>query len=506
MVRRLLILFVFTFAGLFVRNVNARGYELKIRIKNLANKEVILGHRFSDQLFPNDTIKLDDSGFGIVTGKKKYPEGIYFIMTPSRAIFDFFMTKNQQFLIENDTLNLFTNLKFEKSPENTAAHEYRRFMLERQMESAYLLEKKKNTTDSAELRTIDARFVEIAAEFKTKTREVITGQKRNFVGVYIKAMQEIDVPEPPRDKSGKILDSLFQYRYYRSHFFDQMKLSDARFLRTPLYEEKIKKYIEKVIPQAPDTINRECDKLLAGAERNKETFRYLLVTLFNHYATSKIMGFDAVYAHIAENWYIPKATFGDTAFIRITRENLEKIKPVLIGKPAPPLRLLSVPKEHFEQSKTDTAALNNPHAGKFIELHQIDARFTLLAFWESDCGQCRKTIPELYAVYQKLKDKGVEVMSIHMIGGVEGKQKWTSFINQYKTYDWINAWNPYDFSYKTAYDIRSSSTIFVLDKDKKIIAKKLEPKQIEEFINGFIRLEEKAAALTPNSKPLNQQQ
>jgi thiol-disulfide isomerase/thioredoxin len=418
-------------------------------------------------------------------------------MTPSRTMFEFFMTNDQKFLIENDTINLFVNLKFEKSPENSAAHEYQRFMVEKQIESAALQQKRKTLTDSTELHKADSRLYEITTEFKAKTDELIAGQKRNFVGQFIRAMQEIVVPEPPKDASGKILDSLFQYRYYRAHFFEHMKLNDARFLRTPLYEEKVKKYIEKVIPQIPDSVIGECDKLLTAAGKNPETFRYLLVTLFNHYASSTIMGFDAVYVHLAEDWYIPKATFSDTAFIRITRENVEKIKPVLLGKPAPPLRMLWVPKEHFIQAETDTVALNNPHVGSFIDLQQIDAKFTILAFWEVDCGICRKTIPELYAVYQKLKSKGVKAMAIHMMGGVEGKKKWTSFINEHEIYDWINVWNPYDFSYKKAYDIRSSSTIFVLDKDKKIIAKRLEPKQIEEFVNELISREEKSR-LTKN--------
>ena len=89
-----------------------------------------MGHHFADQLYPDDTLKLDNSGYGLISGKTKFPEGIYFFLTPSRSMFDFFMTENQQFSIENDTLNLFDNLKFKDSPENTAVLEYRRFMIE----------------------------------------------------------------------------------------------------------------------------------------------------------------------------------------------------------------------------------------------------------------------------------------------------------------------------------------------------------------------------------------
>jgi len=498
MIRHLFLLFVFVSASFSVQEAKAEGYELQVRIKNLANKELILGHHFADKLYPDDTLKLDNAGYGVLKGNDKYPEGIYFFMTPSHAIFDFFMTSNQRFYAETDTLNLFEKLKFENSPENTAAIEYRRFMLQKQKEAEELHEKKKKLTDEAEIKKIDTQLQKIADEYKIKTNQLISKQKDNFVGHFIKAMQDIVIPEPPKDAYGKVLDSLFQYRYFRTHFFDNIDLKDARFLRTPVYEEKIKMYIEKVIPQIPDTINYECDKLLTIAESDKDIFRYMLVTLFNYYASSSIMGFDAVYAHLAEKWYIPKAIFGDTAFIAKTKENIVRLKPLLLGKTAPDLRMLWLPEEHFLHAKTDTVAKNNPHSGSFINLHQINAKYTILAFWESDCSHCKKSLPELYEIYQRLKQKGVEVMAVHMLGGVEGKKKWIDFINEHEMYDWYNVWNPYDFAYKKVYDIRSTPVLFVLDKDKKFIAKKLEPKQIEDFVNNLIKLEEKNAALKPN--------
>jgi thiol-disulfide isomerase/thioredoxin len=488
MIRYLFLIVVFS---LYIQKAEAQGYELKVRIKNLANKEIILGHHFADKLYPDDTLKLDNSGHGILKGKTRFPEGIYFFMTPSRSMFDFFMTENQRFSMETDTLNLFGKLKFENSHENTAALEYRRFMVAKQKESTDLQGKKKKLTDSIDIKKADTRIDLIAKEYKAKTDKLIADQKDNFVGKFIKATVEITIPEPPKDSKGKVLDSLFQYNYYRSHFFDNIDLSDSRLLRTPIYDEKIKKYIEKVIPQLPDTINRECDKLLGIAENDKEIFRYMLITLFNHYATSPIMGFDAVYVHLAEDWYIPKATFGDTTFMRKTKENITRLKPLLLGKPAPNLRMLWIPTEHFIQAKTDTVAQNNPHFGSFTDIYRINAKYTILAFWESDCGHCKKIIPELYEVYQMLKPKGVEVMAIHMLGGIEGKKKWIKFVNEHELYDWLNVWNPYDFTYKKTYDISTTPAIFILDKDKKIIGKKLEPKQIEEYLNELIRKEEK---------------
>ena len=57
------------------------------------------------------------------------------------------------------------------------------------------------------------------------------------------------------------------------------------------------------------------DYLLEGSKKNDELYRYMLITLFNHFAESKFMGMDVVYFHIAENYYIPDATWSSPEFI-----------------------------------------------------------------------------------------------------------------------------------------------------------------------------------------------
>lgn len=476
MFRNIICAFIVVICLIDVRTANADGYELKVRIKSLANKEIILGHRFADKLYPDDTLKLDNNGAGILKGDKKYPEGIYFFLTPSKKMVDFFLTDNQKFSMETDTLDLFDKMKFENSPENTAAIEYRRFITKKQQELNEMKEKKVNT---AELEK------QLFNDIKSRNQKLIDDQKDNFVGVFFKGVQEMNIPDPPKDANGKIVDSLFQAKYFRVHYFDNFDLKDARLLHTPVYTEKVKTYIERVIPQIPDTVNKEIDKLLTAAEGNQETFRYMLITLFNYAATSQIMGFDAVYAHVAEKWYLPKASFEDTAFIRKTRQTVEKLKPLLIGKTAPDIEMKWVPSDHFNVAATDTVARNNPHIGNMIKLSQVDSKYTILAFWESDCHHCQKAIPELYDVYKKIKNKGVKVLAFHMLAGIPGKKKWVTFINDHGLYDWMNVWNPYDFSFKKIYDIAVTPAIFVLDKDKKIIAKRIDPSQIEDFLVNY---------------------
>ena len=69
---------------------------------------------------------------------------------------------------------------------------------------------------------------------------------------------------------------------------------------------------------------------------------------------------------------------------------------------------------------------------------------------------------------------------------VKEYDEWIQFIEENAIDDWINAYDPYGWSkFRDKYDIYSTPTIYILDKDKKIIAKRLDVEKIQEFIEGY---------------------
>ena len=87
--------------------------------------------------------------------------------------------------------------------------------------------------------------------------------------------------------------------------------------------------------------------------------------------------------------------------------------------------------------------------------------------------------------------KGVEVISCHVINSIEGKEKWVDFINEHQMYDWINCWSPYSNEFRRLYNLQSYPQLFILDRDKKIVAKRVTPEQAESIINNLIKIETK---------------
>ena len=172
---------------------------------------------------------------------------------------------------------------------------------------------------------------------------------------------------------------------------------------------------------------------------------------------------EVVYFHIAENYYIPDATWSSPDFISKLKDNLEKSKPTLIGQKAPNLVMRRIPPEHFQMAAQDTAIKRDPHIGEDFFIHDVDARFTILYFWEADCGHCKTITPALHEVYARLKEKDVEVIAVHAINSIEGKEKWVDFINNYGMHDWINCWSPYSNEFRILYNLLAYPQIMILD-------------------------------------------
>ncbi len=123
--------------------------------------------------------------------------------------------------------------------------------------------------------------------------------------------------------------------------------------------------------------------------------------------------------------------------------------------------------------------------GKLIPLYSVDAEYLMLVFWDPDCGHCKKEMPKIKEVYDKYKDKGLKVYAV--CTEVE-EEKWKKYLNEHQ-FDWINV---ADFELKSPfrdlYDISSTPQVFLLDKDKKIVAKKLNHEQLDKVLERMTKV------------------
>ena len=120
----------------------------------------------------------------------------------------------------------------------------------------------------------------------------------------IRASQAIKIPDPPVRPDGTV-DSTFQLKWYREHFFDNFDLANEALLRMPqpVYTQKIHEYLDKLFAPNADTLVKAVDKIIAMAKPNSETYKYATWTSLLKYQQPEIMGLDAVYVRIYDKYF-----------------------------------------------------------------------------------------------------------------------------------------------------------------------------------------------------------
>jgi thiol-disulfide isomerase/thioredoxin len=479
---------VFSLFLLVSFNSYGQGYRIEIDISGLSGDTVILGEYFTSRMIPKDTLVLDQKGSGVFMGAESFQGGLYLVYINPEKYFDFLLGDNQMLTIRADISDLPGSITFEGSEDNMVFQEYKNFLQVKRSEltsQQSLLAEAVSMQDSSNIRENQKR---INKEMETYMNELEKEHSSLFVSEFVGATRE---PFPPEEllTGNRRQDDSIRFFYYKNHYFDRFDPFNIRLLHTPIYEGKITNYISRAVAQHPDSLVIAVDFLLEGAKTDNEMYRYMLITLFNRFAESKFMGMDVVYFHIAENYYIPDATWSSPEFITKLKENLDKNKPTLIGQKAPNLIMRKVPPEHFQMAEQDTLIKRDPHIGEDFFTNDVEASYTILYFWEGDCGHCKTATPALYEAYSRLKDKGVEVLSVHVINTIEGKEIWVDFVNEHQLYDWVNCWSPYNNDFRILFNLQSYPQLFILDKDKKIVAKRVTPEQAEQIINNLIAIE-----------------
>jgi peroxiredoxin len=449
---------VFTGAGVY-----AQGYSIKTEITGQQDTVAYLGHHFATQRYVDDTARVVN-GVATFAGTTELTEGIYFYYSPS--VYFEFLIGDQQFSISGTAPDVVATASIKGSPVNIGFYEMQRFTKTGRIKAEKLQASIDSTATAADKEAVATELLKIEQEVKDFQVELQKQYPGTILDRLIRVMQTPDVPEPPPGA-----DSLtFKYNYYKSHFWDGIDIADPGLLRSPLLHNKIMDYLDNVVLQQADTTIIAVDELLATSKKNDEAFRYLLITLTNKYESSPIMGFDKVFVHLVDQYYLTnQAPWTDAETIKKLEERAATIRPNFIGNPAPSFTL------------QDTLGTDYP-------LYDIKARFTVLYFYDPDCGHCKKSTPILYAAYPDLKSKDVEVLAICT---TTDARRWHEFIIE-NDLGWINL---ADLSSKTHfkyyYDVRSTPTVYILDKNKKILLKKVATEDVPMIIDQLISREGK---------------
>lgn len=117
--------------------------------------------------------------------------------------------------------------------------------------------------------------------------------------------------------------------------------------------------------------------------------------------------------------------------------------------------------------------------GKTLSLNDIKGKVTIIDFWASWCGPCRRENPNVVKMYQKYHSKGLEIIGVSL--DRNGQQdRWQKAIADDKL-AWHHVSNLQFWQDPIArlYNVSSIPATFILDESGKIIAKNLRGQDLE---------------------------
>ena len=424
--RRILLIFLLTFAPIVMMSQ----VNIRVEIENHDDSlYYLLKYKSDKSLVAIDTSTVEKDKT-IFKQNANYPEGIYVLAdSKQNPIFEILLGKDQKFsitvgdLMRNDTYII-------KGSKETSAYFYiynktnynRLYIKALESEIEYFPDNAKK------IDSIKLNHNEYLESIRIKDRN-------SFLRTYIGYNKEIIVPQEYKNKSEQ---------YIIDHYFDDMSLSDVRILNTRLLKNKLDDYFNNYMSkQSTDVVLQKIDYLIG---RTTAGYRDIPQDLVNHevrdyilwYLYSQYFDNDIIYTHLSDVYFSKLEINNLTENIRseiVKRADI--LRKITIGRIAPTFTYID-------------------DEGKQIDLSEIDSKNTVLFFYKPDCQKC-------------IREKRI-------LGLIKNRQENLTIL-----YINISEENYHNVSQDVAvkYDIKTTPTIYILDKDKRIIAKNIKAEEIE---------------------------
>lgn len=461
--------FTLLICTLSVNQIFAQGYQVTLQSPGYKSGITYLAYHNGKNLNVADSAAFNNKGVAVFKGPAKLPGGIYAIVFPGKNLsVDFFIDKEQLISIVADTTDL-PNTVVTGSRENILFQQYQKFVavkgkLLQQERQSYVTAKTK--ADSA---LHEANYNRYNKELNDYRDNISKTQPKSMMAALLNAMKE---PPYPTKVPVTHQDSVDNYNFYKSHYWDGITFMDERIIRTPFFLPKLERYYREVMPQASDSIIKDIDYKLLLARTAPEMYKYLLNWFTDEYINPKYMGQDAVFVHLFDKYHSKglSSWLNEKQMEVITRRAYMQMSN-LIGEKAANLEML------------DTA-------GKPTALYDQEAPYTVVIFWDPTCGHCKEELPKIDSIYRASWQ--ASKVKIYAVLTEDQKPEWIKYINEHHIGDWTNVYQTKEMAdavtasqkpgFRQLYDVTSTPTLYLLDKDKRIIGKKLTWKQLNELL------------------------
>lgn len=472
------------------------GYEIKVKLKNYKDNLAYLAYYQFDKTFIKDTCANIKNGEIVFKGKEKLNAGIYAVVSNQKTVlFNFFVDHETQNLeLKSDSANDFAeDLVALNSARQTDFLNYIKYIGKQNLAFIEFEKKSVLKTKADTLALLDKR-TSIEKDIADYEAKFITRNKGTFIGSVI----NLKIEKLLKDGSGSAinLSDSTAFLYYKTHYWDGVDFTDDATMRNPFFYHKLNKYFEQVVPIDPDSVCVAVDKILAQTRQESLLYKTLLSHFTYTYETSPIMGFDKVFVYLVDNYFKTgraSTLYNDEVVLQNIINRADKLSPLLLGSVAPDLNMIR-PQDYLKMREFGIEAATNsddltklyykylPEITKlYVKLSEVEADYTILVFWDVDCGHCQDEISVLLKVYDEMIKQKIDV-KVYSVYTQYDAEKYLKYITDHQL-SWINVYDGARINNTIQkYDVFSTPVIYVLDKNKIIKAKRIEAGKIIQII------------------------
>lgn len=457
-----LFFFIFFAQKLIAQNTAA---EIRVQLNGYSDKIGLcrLIGLFGDQNYVADTASISSTGKLIFERAEGYKSGMYFILLPNQISLQIlFLKEEPRFSLTADSEKPIETAQIQGSIENKLLYESLRYQIQLEQKFNNITKQLRNpNTPPSVSADLQAQQRELLAEREEKIKLLKQKNPNNFFTKFKLAGQNPKLQDIRRADGSQ--DTLAQMYIYRQSFWEGFDFSDERLMRTPVFFNKLKRFIKDLTYQQPDSVITSAVWLIEQCRANKWLFEYAVNWITTQYKPSQSPMMDAEKVQVAliDRFFTPELAKWTTATdLKAIHEEADKMRLSFLGQ-------------------TGQNIWGFTPDGKRHSLYDLKTDFKIVYIYTPDCEHCQEETPKLRKIYDEWRDKGLSIFSI---ASMAQRDKWENFRSKYGI-NWTDVIDPQlESAYQLKYYIDVTPEIYLLDKNNIIIAKNLKPEQLPEVL------------------------
>ena len=347
----------------------------------------------------------------------------------------------------------------------------------------------KNSKDRQAIDENERKVVELYQNLEKTLKNTIKDNPGLYITKLLAANQQPNVPDDIKPYSDdKKINPIYPY-YLAQNYWSNFDFSDERLLRSPYYITKLKEYVSRVVSPNQDSVNVYTDLLLDKMKSHPFYYKYTLKWL-TQWCDEDLAGkandaffSESLFIHLVDTYHGLKNSGTDTFTLQRLKYKADAFRSNRIGVVAPNFSLpdtLGAIRSLF--SRNQESGIRNQANNVLTPdtSHLTPNQYTLVAFYSPICSHCQDKMPKFAEI---LKGVNPEVLKVYVIDTDGNRDKWFEFIRKLN----MNATHLLDSKSESDMQKRYGSwnlpALYLLDKDKKIVAKNITPERLALIVN-----------------------